>query len=87
MNQVEGQYFDGSIHHFYLNADQAFDYTSWQAPISWKGMVKGLNVESTQIDPGAYDTSCFDWTGFPPELETAKKHIVKAINDAMRIMD
>lgn len=87
MRQVEGKYTDRGKRHFYLNADQAFDYTTWQAPILWKGFVDSKEVEFIQTDAGAHDLSCFDWAGFPSELEAAKQHIVKAIDDAMRVMD
>lgn len=85
--QVEGKYKDDGKCHFYLNADQAFNYTTWRAPILWKGFVDSQEVEFIQTDAGAYDLSCFDWTGFPSELEAAKQHIIKAIDDAMRVMD
>lgn len=87
MHQVKGKYLNGNTCSFYLNADQAFNYATWRAPILWQGVVNGLEVKFTQIDSGAYDISCFDWVGFPSELEIAKKHIVKAIDEAMRIMD
>ncbi len=87
MHQVEGEYQSGNTRYFYLNADQSFNYTTWKAPIVWKGFVDNQEVKFTQIDAGACNISCFDWTGFPPNLNSAKKHIAKAIDEAMRIMD
>lgn len=87
MHQVQGKYKDWKSHYFYLNADQGFNYTTWKAPIIWKGTVDSIEVEFVQTSDSASDLSCFDWTGFPAELEAAKTYLVKAIDDAMRIMD
>ncbi|MFD1628932.1 hypothetical protein [Pseudopedobacter beijingensis] len=84
MHQVEGKYLDK---YFYLNADQPFNYSTWQAPIHWTGIVNGKQVEFTQIHNHASDLICFDWSDFPDELEIAKTYIVKEIDRAMRVMD
>lgn len=87
MYLVKGKYIDGNTCYFYLNTDKSFNDTAWQAPINWQGTVNGQKVEFTQIEEGAYNTSCFDWLRFPTELTIAKTHIVKAIDEAMRTMD
>ena len=44
-------------------------------------------VQFTQINDAAYDITYFDWSGFPEELAETRIYIVKAIANAMRIMD
>ncbi|MCW2259607.1 MULTISPECIES: hypothetical protein [Sphingobacterium] len=87
MNQVEGEYKDIDTKYFYLNADQAFNPYTWESPIIWKGTVNGKSVEFVQIEDSGDSITCFDWTNFPQDLEAAKLKIVKAIDDAMRVMD
>ncbi|WP_025143746.1 hypothetical protein [Pedobacter jeongneungensis] len=91
MYQVTGEYTDyGNSRlksHFYLNADQGFNYTTWSPPIHWSGFVGNQKVTFTQISSSGSDRDDFDWSNFPKELEGAISDIVKAIDDAMRIMD
>jgi hypothetical protein len=91
MAQVEGTFTDytkpslkGS---FYLDADQGFNYTTWHAPIHWKGWVGSCKVTFTQVNSYGSDRDDYDWTDFPNEIQSAIPDIVKAIDDAMRIMD
>jgi len=72
---------------FHLNADQPFVHFTWKAPIHWEGIVGGQKVKFTQIFESAYGIESFEWHDFPKELEDAKYYIVKAIDDAMRVMD
>lgn len=85
MHQVEGKYLTDK--YFYLDADQDFNHFRWQAPIIWSGIVDGKKVQFTQINDAAYDLTCFDWSAFPEKLADAKIYIVKAIDNAMRVMD
>ena len=91
MYQVEGQYLDYSKmtrkSYFFLNADQAFNFNTWSAPVQWKGRVGGQQVSFKQISDSGSSRSCYDWTTFPVELEDAIPHIVEAIDKAMRVMD
>lgn len=91
MYQVEGEYPDYQTNSlkskFYLNADQAFNPYTWQAPIHWEGFVGGNKVKFTQIESDVFSKDSFDWSGFPEKLEEAKSYIAEAIDDAMRTMD
>ena len=46
-----------------------------------------MQVKFTQVNGSGSDRDDYDWTGFPRDLEPAISDIVKAIDDAMRIMD
>ncbi|TKC57694.1 hypothetical protein FBD94_20695 [Pedobacter hiemivivus] len=91
MYQVTGTYTDyqkSSLKSsFYLNADQGFNYTTWKAPIHWSGTVGSKQVKFTQVNGSGSNRDDYDWTDFPKDLEPAISDIVKAIDDAMRIMD
>lgn len=90
MHQVTGEYQDDYNSkfkkRFYLNADQGFS-NNWNPPIHWKGTVDGISVEFTQTERHGDDKDCYDWSYFPERLSSAIPFIVKAIDDAMRIMD
>ncbi len=91
MHQVTGKYPD-SDHplgksSFYLDADQSFNPYSWQPPINWTGSVGDRQVKFTQIESHGSDRSCYDWSGFPRELDSVISYIVEAIDKAMRVMD
>lgn len=91
MHQVTGEYPDYIAYRekgsFYLNADQGFNPFTWKPPIHWAGMVGNKMVKFIQIDASGYHRSCFDWTDFPDELQSAIPYIVDAIDKAMRVMD
>lgn len=91
MDSVTGKYPD-DYHHsrkrsFSLKADQSFNPYTWKPPIHWEGFVGGEYVKFTQIDSSGTSIDYFDWQDFPSELDYVKSFIVKAIDDAMRVMD
>lgn len=71
----------------HLNCDQAFNPYTWKAPIHWEGYVGDTKVNFIQISEDAISEDSFDWSGFPEKLEYTKGYIVRAIDDAMRVMD
>lgn len=91
MHQVKGDYPDYQSHlmksYFHLNADQSFNPYTWKAPINWEGVVNGHSVKFTQIESDSFNENSFDWYSFPESLAFVKPYIVKAIDDAMRVMD
>jgi len=88
---VEGKYPDINSRSleatFHLDADKAFNHQLWAPPIHWRGTVGGVKVRFTQISDRSSGTDDFDFDEFPLELETAKSHIIQAINMAMKVMD
>ncbi|MFZ5553565.1 MAG: hypothetical protein ACOZCO_10640 [Bacteroidota bacterium] len=91
MEKVEGEFQDYSSYKdrgmFKLTCDQVMNPYTWKPPIQWSGKVNGIEVKFVQTSRYANSRECFDFTGFPKELEKAIDDIIEAIDKKMRKMD
>lgn len=91
METVEGEFDDYSQirgnGYFRLSCDQVMSHQTWRAPINWSGFINGKKVEFVQKEDSGSHESCYDFSTLPTETRIAIKALVKAIDEAMRVMD